>query len=79
MSHIWALVIILVAFGVVGRIDYEAALVTAQLSAERRLATHLAPATFSANTPAIRTIHARRKTTAMTRPPNQSPMPAVFW
>ena len=36
MSHIWALVIILVAFGVVGRIDHEAALVTAQLSAERR-------------------------------------------
>ena len=36
MSHIWALVIILVAFGVVGRIDYEAAIVTAQLAAERR-------------------------------------------
>ena len=36
MSHVWALVIILVAFGVVGRIDYEAAIVTAQLSAERR-------------------------------------------
>ena len=36
MSHIWALVVILVAFGVVGRIDYEAAMVTAQLAAERR-------------------------------------------
>jgi len=36
MSHIWALVIILVAFGVVGRIDYEAAIVTAHLAAERR-------------------------------------------
>ena len=36
MKPIWALVVILVAFGVVGRIDYEAALVTAQLSAERR-------------------------------------------
>ena len=36
MSHVWALVIILVAFGVVGRIDYEAAMVTAQLAAERR-------------------------------------------
>lgn len=36
MSHVWALVIILVAFGVVGRIDYEAAIVTAQLSEERR-------------------------------------------
>ncbi len=36
MKPIWALVIVLVAFGVVGRIDYEAALVTAQLSAERR-------------------------------------------
>ena len=36
MSHVWALVIILVAFGVVGRIDYEAAIVTEQLSAERR-------------------------------------------
>ncbi len=36
MNHIWALVVILVAFGVVGRIDYEASLVTAQLSAERR-------------------------------------------
>ena len=36
MKPIWALVIILVAFGVVGRIDYEAAIVTAQLSAERR-------------------------------------------
>ena len=36
MSHIWALVVILVAFGVVGRIDYEATTVTAQLAAERR-------------------------------------------
>ena len=36
MSHIWALVVILVAFGVAGRIDYEAAIVTAQLAAERR-------------------------------------------
>jgi hypothetical protein len=36
MSHIWALVVILVAFEVVGRIDYEAAIVTAQLAAERR-------------------------------------------
>ncbi len=36
MKPIWALVVILVAFGVVGRIDYEAAIVTAQLSAERR-------------------------------------------
>ena len=36
MKPIWALVIILVAFGLVGRIDYEAAIVTAQLSAERR-------------------------------------------
>lgn len=36
MSHIWALVVILVAFGVAGRIDYEAAMVTAQLAAERR-------------------------------------------
>ena len=36
MKPIWALVIILVAFGVVGRIDYESSLVTAQLSAERR-------------------------------------------
>lgn len=36
MSHILALVIIIVAFGVVGRIDYESSLVTAQLSAERR-------------------------------------------
>ena len=36
MSHIWALVVIIVAFGVVGRIDYESSLVTAQLSAERR-------------------------------------------
>lgn len=36
MKPIWALVIIIVAFGVVGRIDYEASLVTAQLSAERR-------------------------------------------
>lgn len=36
MSHIWALVIILVAFGLVGRIDYESSLVTAQLSADRR-------------------------------------------
>ena len=25
MNHIWALVVILVAFGVVGRIDYDAA------------------------------------------------------
>ncbi len=36
MSHILALVIILVAFGVVGRIDYEVAVATAQLAAERR-------------------------------------------
>ncbi len=36
MKPIWALVVILVAFGVAGRIDYEAALVTAQLSADRR-------------------------------------------
>ncbi len=36
MKPIWALVVILVAFGVVGRIDYKAAIVTAQLSAERR-------------------------------------------
>ena len=36
MSHILALVIIIVAFGVAGRIDYESSLVTAQLSAERR-------------------------------------------
>ena len=36
MKPIWALVVILVACGVAGRIDYEAALVTAQLSAERR-------------------------------------------
>ena len=36
MSHILALVIIIVAFGVVGRIDYESSLVTAQLSVERR-------------------------------------------
>ncbi len=36
MKPIWALVVILVAFCVVGRIDYEAAIVTAQLSAERR-------------------------------------------
>ena len=36
MKPIWALVVILVAFGVVGRIDYEAAMVTAQLAAERR-------------------------------------------
>ena len=36
MSHILALVIIIVAFGVVGRIDYESSLVTAPLSAERR-------------------------------------------
>ncbi len=36
MKPIWALVIILVAFAAVGRIDYEAAIVTAQLSAERR-------------------------------------------
>ncbi len=36
MKPIWALVVILVAFGVTGRIDYEAAIVTAQLSAERR-------------------------------------------
>ncbi len=26
MSHIWALVVILVAFGVVGRIDYDVAI-----------------------------------------------------
>ena len=36
MKPIWALVVILVAFVVVGRIDYEAAMVTAQLAAERR-------------------------------------------
>ena len=36
MKPIWALAIILMAFGVAGRIDYEASLVTAQLSAERR-------------------------------------------
>jgi hypothetical protein len=36
MKPVWALVIILVAFGVVGRIDYESSIVTAQLSAERR-------------------------------------------
>jgi hypothetical protein len=36
MKPIWALVIIIVAFGVVGRIDYESSIVTAQLSAERR-------------------------------------------
>ena len=36
MSHIWALVVIIVAFGVVGRIDYEVAVVTSQLAAERR-------------------------------------------
>jgi hypothetical protein len=36
MSNIWALVVIIVAFGVVGRIDYESSLVTAQLSVERR-------------------------------------------
>ena len=36
MKPILALVVILVAFGVVGRIDYEAAIVTAQLAAERR-------------------------------------------
>ena len=36
MSHIWALVAIIVSFGVVGRIDYESSLVTAQLAAERR-------------------------------------------
>lgn len=36
MKPIWALVVILVAFCIVGRIDYEAAIVTAQLSAERR-------------------------------------------
>ncbi len=36
MKPIWALIVILVAFGVVGRIDYEEALVTAQLAAERR-------------------------------------------
>ena len=36
MKPIWALVIILIAFGVVGRIDYESSLVTAQLAADRR-------------------------------------------
>lgn len=36
MKPIWALVVILVAFCVVGRIDYEAAMVTARLAAERR-------------------------------------------
>lgn len=36
MSHIWALVVIIVAFGIAGRIDYESAIVTAQLSVERR-------------------------------------------
>lgn len=36
MKPIWALVVILVALGVAGRIDYEAAIVTAQLAAERR-------------------------------------------
>lgn len=36
MKPIWALVVIIVAFGVVGRIDYESSLVTAQLAAERR-------------------------------------------
>ncbi len=36
MKPIWALVVIIVAFCIVGRIDYEAAIVTAQLSAERR-------------------------------------------
>ncbi len=36
MKPIWALVVILVAFGVVGRIDYEASLITAQLASERR-------------------------------------------
>ena len=36
MKPIWAFIIILAAFGVVGRIDYEASVVTAQLAAERR-------------------------------------------
>ena len=36
MKPIWALVVILVAFSVAGRIDYDSAIVTAQLSAERR-------------------------------------------
>ena len=36
MKPIWALVVIIVAFGVVGRIDYESSSVTAQLSVERR-------------------------------------------
>ncbi len=36
MNPLLALAIILLAFGVVGRIDYESSIVTAQLSAERR-------------------------------------------
>ena len=36
MNPLLALLVIILAFGVVGRIDYEAAIVTAQLSAERR-------------------------------------------